>query len=84
MKKNLMKSTISSLKYFHFNKTTKEKFFFSFSTFNKTYGTQDTMNYPKSPDSPSIVYCLHGRSSKTCCDVQVVEVSQIDSKHFLL
>lgn len=47
---------------------------FCFSSYdNKSYGTS-------TPDSPSIVYCLHGRLSKTCCNEQVLELTQIESK----
>ncbi|XP_031624178.1 zinc transporter 2 isoform X2 [Contarinia nasturtii] len=41
---------------------------------NKSYGTT------ASNDAPTIVYCLHGRLSKSCCNEQVVELTQIE-KH---
>lgn len=47
-------------------------FFSSFD--NKSYGTT-------APDSPKIVYCLHGRLSKNCCNEQVLELTQIESEY---
>lgn len=44
---------------------------------NKSYGTTAPT------DSPKIVYCLHGRLSKNCCNEQVLELTQIESKFLL-
>lgn len=41
----------------------------------KSYGATDL----GPPPSPSIVYCLHGRASKSCCNEQVVEFTQLES-----
>ncbi|XP_055299564.1 proton-coupled zinc antiporter SLC30A2 isoform X2 [Sitodiplosis mosellana] len=41
---------------------------------NKSYGATTPS------DSPTIVYCLHGRLSKNCCNEQILELTQIE-KH---
>ncbi|XP_055299563.1 proton-coupled zinc antiporter SLC30A2 isoform X1 [Sitodiplosis mosellana] len=45
-----------------------------FSYDNKSYGATTPS------DSPTIVYCLHGRLSKNCCNEQILELTQIE-KH---
>lgn len=39
------------------------------SAYKKSYGTQNHGDV-----APALVYCLHGKSSKTCCNEQVVQV----------
>lgn len=48
-----------------------------FSSYKKSYGTQNH----HVDSAPALVYCLHGKSPKTCCNEQVVQMPD-SSKYF--
>lgn len=50
-----------------------------FSSYAKSYGSTESA---PPPDSPSIIYCLHGRASKCGCNEQVVEITQVESMNY--